>query len=96
MKDAQPFSIELAPKEAYTAVMFKLATKDIEGIAQPGTYFSQMGAVLGGKIVTLRGGIPLRCNNHLIGAVGVSGGGTAEQDHEIAQATGDAFLDGLH
>lgn len=91
MEGAKPASVELAPKKAYTAAMFKMATKDLEGIAQPGNAFFQMGMALGGKIVIFGGGIPLLYGNNLIGAIGVSGG-SAEQDHEIAQAATDVFL----
>lgn len=87
MNGAKFIGVELAPKKAYTAAMFKMATKDLDVIRQPGTLFR-----LGDKIVTLGGGIPVLYNDHLIGAVGVSGG-TAEQDHEIARAAADALLD---
>ena len=89
MNGARLASIELATKKAYTAVMLKMPTKDLSAIAQPGTSFFQLEGMLGGRIVTCVGGIPLFCNNQLIGAVGVSGGG--EEDHKIAQAAVDAF-----
>ncbi|MET3878089.1 heme-binding protein [Chitinophaga sp. OAE865] len=91
MEGAKPISVELAPKKAYTAAMFKMATKDLGGIAQPEDAFFQMGMRLGGKIVTFGGGVPLLYDNNLIGAIGVSGG-SADQDHEIAQAATDVFL----
>lgn len=95
MVGASLVSVELAPKKAYTAAMFKMATKDLGAFRQPATSFFPTETILGGKIVTFGGGIPLHFNNHLIGAIGVSGG-RAEQDHEIAQAAIDAFLDNSH
>nr|WP_295863392.1 heme-binding protein [uncultured Chitinophaga sp.] len=94
MDGASVVSVDLAPKKAYTAAMFKMATKDLGAFRQPVTSFP-METILGGKIVTFGGGIPLLYNDHLIGAIGVSGG-WAEQDHEIARAATDAFLDNAH
>jgi uncharacterized protein GlcG (DUF336 family) len=91
MRDAKLVSIELAPKKAYTAVLFKMSTKDLGVATQPGSPFFQMETMLEGKIVTFGGGIPIFYDKQLIGAIGVSGG-TPEQDHEIAKIAVDAFL----
>ncbi|QJB32134.1 heme-binding protein [Chitinophaga oryzae] len=91
MDGASLVSVDLAQKKAYTAAMFKMATKDLGAFRQPAASFP-METILGGKIVTFGGGIPLLYNDHLIGAIGVSGS-RAEQDHEIAQAAADAFPD---
>ena len=48
----------------------------------------------GGKVTTLKGGVPIVVEGQVIGAVGV-GGGTGEQDAEIAKAGIQALLDGL-
>ena len=42
-------------------------------------------AASGGKLTTLKGGVPIVVDGQVIGAVGV-GGATGEQDAEIAQA----------
>jgi glc operon protein GlcG len=42
-------------------------------------------AASGGKLTTLKGGVPVLVDNQVIGAVGV-GGGTGEQDAEVAKA----------
>jgi glc operon protein GlcG len=44
----------------------------------------------GGKLTTLRGGIPVQVNGQVIGAIGV-GGGSGEQDAEIARAGASAL-----
>ncbi|WP_370896518.1 GlcG/HbpS family heme-binding protein [Chryseobacterium gossypii] len=91
MKDAKLVSKELAPKKAYTSVIFQLSTKDLQVMTQPGASFFQIETMLEGKIVTFGGGIPLYLDKLLVGAVGVSGG-TPEQDHQIAQAVADSFF----
>jgi hypothetical protein len=47
-------------------------------------------AASGGKITTLYGGVPVVVDGQVIGGVGV-GGGTGEQDAEIARAGIQAF-----
>ncbi len=47
-------------------------------------------AMYGHRLLFLRGGIPLKDGDTLMGAVATSGG-TGEQDEEIAQAGADAF-----
>jgi glc operon protein GlcG len=48
----------------------------------------------GGKITTLYGGVPVVVDGQVIGGVGV-GGGTGEQDAEVARAGIQAFTDQL-
>ena len=48
----------------------------------------------GGKITTLKGGVPIVVDGQVVGAVGV-GGGTGEQDAEVAKAGIQALLDAL-
>ena len=48
----------------------------------------------GGKITALKGGVPVVVDGQVIGAVGI-GGGTGDQDAQIARAGAQAFLDQL-
>jgi glc operon protein GlcG len=48
----------------------------------------------GGKGTPLRGGVPIVVDGQAVGAVGV-GGGTGEQDAEVAKAGIQALLDQL-
>src|SRR5437763_319274 len=48
----------------------------------------------GARITTLKGGVPIVVDGQVIGAVGV-GGGTGEQDAEVARAGIQALLDRL-
>jgi glc operon protein GlcG len=46
----------------------------------------------GGKLTTLKGGVPVDVDGQVIGAVGV-GGGTGEQDADVARAGIKKLLD---
>jgi glc operon protein GlcG len=48
----------------------------------------------GGKLTTLKGGVPIVWKGQVIGAVGI-GGGTGEQDAEVAKAGVQELLDRL-
>lgn len=81
-------TIELAINKAYTAAAFGLPTDEIAKLAQPG------GMVYGiqhcSKAVIFGGGVPVRKNGHMVGAIGVSGG-MPEQDDKIADAAIEAL-----
>ena len=47
-------------------------------------------AMYGHRLLFLRGGVPIKDGEMLMGSVGAAGG-TGEQDEEIAQAGADAF-----
>jgi glc operon protein GlcG len=74
-------SVVVAQEKASTAVRFKRSTKLLED------------AVLGGRIVILKipgatpieGGLPIVVDGQVIGAIGVSGG-TSAQDGQVAAA----------
>ena len=48
----------------------------------------------GAKVTTLKGGVPIVIDGQVVGAVGV-GGGTGEQDAEVAKAGIQSLLDAL-
>ena len=48
----------------------------------------------GGKLTTLKGGVPVVVDGQVVGAVGV-GGGTGEQDADVARAGIKKLLDAL-
>ncbi|MBN9520203.1 heme-binding protein, partial [bacterium] len=48
----------------------------------------------GGRVTTLKGGVPVVIDGQVVGGVGV-GGGTGEQDAEVAKAGIQALLDAL-
>jgi uncharacterized protein GlcG (DUF336 family) len=78
-------SIDISMKKAYTSRAFDIATKDLAEHSQSGGQFFGIHASNGGKIMIFAGGIPLKRNGKVVGAIGVSGG-SGEQDHAVAEA----------
>jgi uncharacterized protein GlcG (DUF336 family) len=83
-------SIDISIKKAYTSRAFDIATKDLATHSHSGGQFFGIHASNDGKIMIFAGGIPLKKDGHVIGAIGVSGG-SGEQDHAIAEAGAAAF-----
>ena len=83
-------SIDIAINKAYTARAFDLSTKDLAANSQSGDQFFGIHASNGGKIMIFAGGIPLKRDGRVVGAVGVSGG-MGEQDQAVAEAGAEAF-----
>ena len=73
-------SIDISIKKAYTSRAFDLATKDLAEHSQSGGQFFGIHASNNGKIMIFAGGIPLKSEGQVVGAIGVSGG-SGEQDH---------------
>ena len=83
-------SIDISQKKAYTSRAFDIETKDLAAHSQSGGQFFGIHASNNGKIMIFAGGIPLKKNGKVVGAVGVSGG-SGDQDHSVAQAAAAAF-----
>ena len=78
---APRITIEISQQKAYTAVNFNAATSSMENrFTQP---FS-VGKVDG--LVFSAGGIPIEAAGNIVGAVGISGAATGEQDEACARA----------
>ena len=67
-------SIDISQKKAYTSRAFDIATKDLAEHAQSGNQFFGIHASNDGKIMIFAGGVPLKKDGEVVGAVGVSGG----------------------
>lgn len=97
MDGARPASGYTALTKASTAATFRQETGPIPK-NEPDQFLSlslQHAALAsGGKITTLKGGVPIVIEGQVIGAVGV-GGGSGEQDTEVARAGIQAFFDRL-
>lgn len=78
-------SIDISIKKAYTSRAFDIATKDLAEHSQSGNQFFGIHASNDGRIMIFAGGIPLKQNGEVVGAIGVSGG-SGEQDHAVAEA----------
>jgi uncharacterized protein GlcG (DUF336 family) len=83
-------SIDISIKKAWTSRAFDIATKDVAEHCQSGGQFFGIHASNDGKVMIFAGGIPLKRNGKVVGAIGVSGG-SGEQDHAVAEAGAAAF-----
>jgi len=83
-------SIDISIKKAFTSRAFDITTKDLAEHSQSGGQFFGINASNDGRIMIFAGGIPLKKDGKVVGAVGVSGG-SGEQDHSVADAGAKAF-----
>ena len=83
-------SIDISIKKAYTSRAFDIATKDLAPHCQSGSQFFGIHASNDGKIMIFAGGIPLKKDGNVVGAIGVSGG-SGDEDHAVAEAGAAAF-----
>jgi uncharacterized protein GlcG (DUF336 family) len=85
MTNAWLGSIDISIKKAWTSRAFDITTKDLGTHSQSGNQFFGIHASNDGKVMVFAGGIPLKQNGQVVGAIGVSGG-SGEQDHSVAEA----------
>ena len=78
-------SIDISIKKAYTSRAFDITTKDLATHSQSGGQFFGIHASNDGKIMIFAGGVPLKVDGKVVGAIGVSGG-SGDQDHAVAEA----------
>ena len=74
MDDAWIGSIDVSMKKAYTSRAFDIETKELAKHSQSGGQFFGIHASNNGKIMIFAGGIPLKRDGKVVGAIGVSGG----------------------
>ena len=86
-------SVDIAIKKAWTSRAFDIETKALGKLAQPGEDFFGIHASNDGKVMVFAGGVPLKRNGVVVGAVGVSGG-MGKQDQAVAEAGAKAFVEG--
>jgi uncharacterized protein GlcG (DUF336 family)/mannose-6-phosphate isomerase-like protein (cupin superfamily) len=78
--EAQVASVGVATDKARTAAIYRRPSKDFEDQASGG----RASALHLARAVPLQGGIPILREGHVIGAVGVSGASSADEDQELA------------
>lgn len=83
-------SIDISIKKAYTSRAFDIATKDLAEHSQSGGQFFGIHTSNDGRVMIFAGGIPLKRDGKVVGAIGVSGG-SGEQDHAVAEAGAAVF-----
>jgi glc operon protein GlcG len=98
MDGARPASGYTAITKATTAATFRQETGPLPLKGEPDLLLNlslqNAASASGGKVTTLRGGVPVVIDDQVVGGVGV-GGGTGEQDAEIAKAGIHALLEAL-
>jgi uncharacterized protein GlcG (DUF336 family) len=82
-------SIDIATNKAFTARAFDISTQDLGRNSQPGDQFFGIHVSNHGRVMIFAGGVPLKVNGQIVGAVGVSGG-SGEQDQAVAEAAAAA------
>ncbi|TCA33722.1 heme-binding protein [Rhizobium leguminosarum bv. viciae] len=83
-------SIDLAIGKAKTARMFDKTTEYLAELAQPGAPLFGIEQSNGGNVVIFGGGLPVKYDDQIIGAVGTSAG-SVEQDIAVAMAAAEAI-----
>lgn len=83
-------SIDISINKAFTSRAFDIATKDLAEHSQSGGQFFGIHASNHGRIMVFAGGVPLKRDGKVVGAVGVSGGMGA-QDQAVAEAGAAAY-----
>jgi uncharacterized protein GlcG (DUF336 family) len=82
-ENALLISGETSTRKAYTAVQLDAATIDVVDAVKPDGPFHSLPTALDRPLLFIAGGVPLRRDGRLVGAIGV-GGGEPTQDHNIA------------
>ncbi|MGY4923733.1 GlcG/HbpS family heme-binding protein [Streptomyces sp. 900105755] len=76
---------ETSTRKAYTALQLNTPTADLVDAVQPGGLFHTLPTALDRPLLFIAGGVPVRRDGRLVGAIGV-GGGAPDQDHGFASA----------
>jgi glc operon protein GlcG len=85
---AQVASVEVTTDKARTAAIYRRPSKDFEDQASGG----RPSALHLARAVPLQGGVPIEYEGEVIGAIGVSGATSADEDRELAEI-GAAAID---
>ena len=85
MDGADLVTISLAKDKAFTALVNRMPTSELAPMVQPGTEFYGYDSLAAGRMIVFGGGLPIEITGVLVGAVGVSGG-SSEQDEKCAVA----------
>jgi uncharacterized protein GlcG (DUF336 family) len=78
-------SVDIAINKAWTARAFDSSTEDLARVTQSGQMGFGLNTTNDSKVVIFGGGIPLKLDGQVIGAVGASGG-SVDEDVAVARA----------
>lgn len=90
MENAWLGSIDIAINKAFTARAFDISTKELATLSQSGDQFFGIHVSNHGRVMIFAGGVPIKLDGKVIGAIGVSGGMGA-QDQAVAEAGAAAY-----
>ena len=83
-------SIDISINKAFTARAFDMSTDDLSKAPQSGQPLFGINTTNSHRVVIFGGGMPIKVNGAVIGAVGASGG-SVENDIRVARAAVAAF-----
>jgi uncharacterized protein GlcG (DUF336 family) len=83
-------SIDISINKAYTSRAFDITTKELAANSQSGDQFFGIHVSNNCRVMIFDGGIPLKRDGAVVGAIGVSGG-SGNQDHSVAEAGAEAL-----
>lgn len=83
-------SIDISINKAFTSRAFDISTKDLGKNSQSGDQFFGIHVSNHGRVMIFAGGLPLKKDRKVVGAIGVSGG-AGDQDQAVAEAGAQAF-----
>jgi uncharacterized protein GlcG (DUF336 family) len=86
---AQVASVEVTTDKARTAAIYRRPSKDFEDQASGG----RPSALHLARAVPLQGGMPILYDGHVVGAIGVSGASSADEDQELAVIGAEAIAE---
>ena len=78
-------SVDIAINKAFTAKAFDISTLELGRNSQPKDQFFGIHVSNHARVMIFAGGIPIKFNGQIVGAVGVSGG-SGVQDQAVAEA----------
>lgn len=90
---AGPHTVDLAPNKAWTAVSFRTPTSALAAETQPGKASS--GIRSHPRIAALGGGLLIEAGGSLLGAIGVSGAPSGDNDDACGKAGIKAIADAI-
>jgi uncharacterized protein GlcG (DUF336 family) len=83
-------SIDIAINKAFTARAFDISTLELGRNSQPGDQFFGIHVSNHDRVMIFAGGVPLKANGQVVGAIGISGG-SGKQDQAVAEAAAAAW-----
>jgi uncharacterized protein GlcG (DUF336 family) len=83
-------SIDIAINKAFTARAFDISTLELGRNSQPGDQFFGIHVSNHDRVMIFAGGVPLKVNGQVVGAIGISGG-SGKQDQAVAEAAAAAW-----